>query len=340
MIQKRLLIRRSAWLSGRRTFWPPPQPAAKRMQPVASATPPGGRRERRRGGGAPVTTATRYPWAAGANATECDLTSAWLRSPRAPRARRPLGLERRASPARAGGRRRGGIRAARADAGAARTAGARTADRVVRARDRARARLARLARRPSRRGAVAHRAHGAAPAARRPGAARGRPRPQRPAAPTRARAAGRRQAPRARAPARRAAAVGAQPLRLAPAGALPGRARARCGARAPARALLRLRRLHVGGRGRAAAGTGVVRHRLEVPLRRRRAARRDDPRKRLHLVRASVLRAVRGGAAHVGPLGGGRPERRRSVDDGRGERRHARGARVAVPALGAGERAA
>src|SRR4029453_186308 len=82
-------------------------------------------------------------------------------------------------------------------------------------------------------------------------------------------------------------------LPLALASALRGGATPRCRARARAHLLLHRRRVDVGRCRRGPAGPRVVRNRREVRLRRRRAARRDGARKRLHLVRHRRLPHLR-----------------------------------------------
>ena len=114
--------------------------------------------------------------------------------------------------------------------------------------------------------------------------------PDRAAAAADARHAARAQPARARAPGRGVRAVGDRPLRLAPAGPLPGGARLGARARAAARQL-RLLRLHdVAGAARPAAPAGVVRQRRPAALHRRRAAHRRAARQRLPVVgeRASI----------------------------------------------------
>src|SRR5262249_46884000 len=67
---------------------------------------------------------------------------------------------------------------------------------------------------------------------------------------------------------------------------------------------------------------------------------RDGARQRLHLVEHGLLPGVPARAPAVGDRRGARPESRRRRDDGRGRLRHARRARVALPAARRGGRAA
>ena len=64
-------------------------------------------------------------------------------------------------------------------------------------------------------------------------------------------------------------------------------------------------------RARDASGSGVVRHRGEARIRRRREADRDGPRQHLHLGGDSLLSVLRAPGEHVGDLGALRPADRR-----------------------------
>ena len=194
------------------------------------------------------------------------------------------------SPAAAADRRgRGHVLAARTNAAEPRRSGAVVAPGLLRL----------LARPARRRGADAARGrallgpHDAARHHRRPRGAGLRHRPDGPAPQAAARDRLVLAPPRPRPSAGCAAAVGGEPLSLARPALLRRRAQPRRSARARAHLLLHRGRLDV-GRGRGGpAGPRVVRDGREVRLRRRRPARRDRPRKRLHLVRHGRLRHLR-----------------------------------------------
>ena len=138
-----------------------------------------------------------------------------------------------------------------------------------------------------------------------------------------------RAAARARQPARRTPALGGQPLPLAPAVSLRGGRSAQLGARARAhRVLLRGARDVAAGAGDAAR-SGVVRHRRQARLHRRRPPRRDRPRQHLPLVRRRLLRDLRGRRRALGDLADPRPGARGCGDDARGLARHDRRAGAA-----------
>src|SRR5438105_2446047 len=255
------------------------------------------------------------------------------------RALAPHELVVRPAPARADAPRRRPLRAARADAPPARDAGRALAPVALRARDRPRPARARVADRRLRRAGVPELPHGPARPPRRPRAARDGGRPERADPPSGARAAAGERAPLPRPSARRAPALDGRPLRLAPAVPLPGGAPPRRGPRARAPALLHLRRADVGAGARGAAGAGVVRHRLEARLHRRRPPDRDRARERLHLVGDGLLPLLPARAPAVGDLGAPRPGDCGRGDDARGLGRHDRRARLALPAPRPGGRA-
>ena len=166
------------------------------------------------------------------------------------------------------------------------------------------------ARRPAagldRRRGTGRRPHGPAPADRRPRRTADRPRAHRPAAAAAARGPLAGLAADARQPARRAADLGAEPLPLAPLGALRGRPRQPGAALRPARLLLRLRGRDVVAAGRPVAAAELVRRRGDARLRRRRPAARGGARQRLYLVRGgalsgTTLRARRSGRSARSP---------------------------------------
>src|SRR3954462_15640236 len=180
------------------------------------------------------------------------------------------------------------VRRAGADPARSRGAGSRLAAVVLVLRPGADRRDAGLASGDVERRAVPG-AHGRAPRDRGPRGALARARPDGPAAaadPARPRA---RVAALARAPGRRLDRVGGQFLRLAPAGALPGRGLQRLRARVAAPDVRRLRDGDVVGAARAAAQAVLVRERRAAGLHHPRAADRDRARQRAAVVGDRVL---------------------------------------------------
>ena len=216
-------------------------------------------------------------------ATESMSRSGGLHSASAPRSFRADHVVVRAAPARPDRGRSAPLLETGQDARAQGNPGRRVALLPVLSRRRTARRRACVADRDARRGGVVRVPHGAAPAARRPRAAVHRGRAHRadpPAAPLAARGP---HPAVPHAPVRLASALGDQPLPLAPAVLLGGRAPPPVRARARTRLVLHGRSAHVGDRDRGAARPGVVRHGREDGLHRRGPGRDDDPRQRLRL---------------------------------------------------------